>query len=87
MAVAPGRLLARSFRQDCGVEPIQGHIGIGRSIPECVDDGPPAVVVVNEDESLGAFDQREYVEVVQGRLRSGIRVSPPNFDPEMKKVE
>ena len=66
MAVAPGRLVARSFRQDCGVEPIQSHVGIGRPIPKRVDDGLPAVVVVDEDESLGAFDQRENVEIVQG---------------------
>ena len=33
LAVAPGRLVARSFRQDCGIEPVERDFGIGRLIP------------------------------------------------------
>ena len=68
MAFAPGRLVARSFRQDCGVEPIQSHFGIGRLIPQRGDDRFAADVIVHVHESLTAFDQREDVEIVQGAL-------------------
>ncbi len=65
MAFAPGRLVARSFRQDCGVEPIQSHFGIGRLIPQRGNDRLAAVVIVHVHEPLAAFDQREDVEIVQ----------------------
>ncbi len=73
MAFAPGRLVARSFRQDCGVEPIQARVGIGRLIPQRGDDRLAAAVIVHVHEPLAAFDQREDVEIVQG--------APPGRSP------
>ena len=73
MAFAPGRLMARSFRQDCGVEPIQTFVGIGRLIPQRGDDRLAAAVIVDVHEPLAAFNQREDVEIVQG--------SPPGRNP------
>src|ERR1043165_5232377 len=51
--------------QHAGIEPGQAQMRIGCQIANAVDQLRPAVIVVDEDVTLCALDQRKYVQFVR----------------------
>jgi hypothetical protein len=57
-------LLAGPFREHRSIEPTQGDLRVGRSIPNGVENFISTLIVIHEDEALLTTNECEHVQIV-----------------------